>query len=63
MWGSAWSPTGQGIKERVGDVTNQLVAGENHTFVVETIDSVTIANSRYMGAMQLEIVVEGFLRG
>jgi hypothetical protein len=63
IWGSAWTPSGQGIKEKSGDITSQLTAGQAHTFIVETSDSVTYENSRYMGAMQLEIVVEGFLRG
>ena len=63
VWGSAWTPSGQGIKEKSGDITSYLTAGQAHTFIVETSDSVTYENSRYMGAMQLGIVVEGFLRG
>jgi len=63
VWKSAWTPSGQGIKEKSGDITSRLTAGQNHTFIVETSDSVTVENSRYMGAMQLEIVVKGFLRG
>ncbi len=63
VWGSAWTPSGQGIKEKSGDITSQLTAGQAHTFIVETSDSVTLGNSRYMGAMKLEIEVKGFLRG
>lgn len=63
VWGSAWTPSGQGIKEKVGDITSQLTAGQNHAFIVETSDSVTVENSRYMGTMQLEIVIRGFLKG
>lgn len=63
VWGSAWTPSGQGIKEKAGDITSHLTPGANHTFIVETSDSITYENSRYIGAMQLEIVVKGFLRG
>ncbi len=63
VWGSSWSPTGKGIKEKVGDVTAYLTPGESHNFIVETTDAATLANARYMGAMQLELVITGFLRG
>lgn len=64
VWGSSsWTPTGQGIKEIVGNVTTHLTAGTNYSFIVETTDTANPTNARYMGAMQLELVITGFLKG
>ena len=62
-WGDVWTPAGKGIKEKTGNVANYLTAGESNNFIVETTDSETYANSRYIGVMQLELVITGFLRG
>lgn len=63
VWGSStWSPTGQGIKYRQGDVKNYLDVGTN-IFLVKSTDSISQANERYGGGMQFELIVTGYLRG
>lgn len=63
VWGSStWSPTGQGIKYRQGDVKNYLDIGTN-IFLIKSTDSISQANERYGGGMQFELIVTGYLRG
>jgi hypothetical protein len=61
--GGPWSPSGEGIKIKTGDIKPYLTVGESNNFIVETSDSASSGDPRYMGAMQLEIVITGFLRG
>jgi len=63
VWGANWTPSGDKIVSKVGDVTNFITPGEQHVFAVETIDEVNLTNARYMGAMQMSISIEGYLRG
>lgn len=63
VWGSStWSPTGQGIKYRQGDVKNYLDVGTN-IFLVKSTDSISQANERYGGGIQFELIITGYLRG
>lgn len=62
-WGSSWSPQGDYIVTREADVTEFITSGQQHVFSVSSTDAITEANSRYMGAMQLQINIEGYLRG
>lgn len=63
VWGGVWSPSGDGVQEKIGDVTNILTSGKN-SFIVKTSDSVgSQANERYNGGLQFTLVVEGYLRG
>lgn len=63
VWGSStWSPTGQGIKYRQGDVKNYLDVGTN-IFLVKSTDSISQATERYGGGIQFELIITGYLRG
>lgn len=62
-WGGNWTPTGEGIKTKTADVKDYIYPGQSTVFIVDTADSVSEANSRYMGAMQMDLIITGFLRG
>ncbi|MBS4534968.1 hypothetical protein GOQ29_04970 [Clostridium sp. D2Q-14] len=63
VWEVSWTPSGDKIVNKIGDVTNHITPGQQHIFAVETTDAVNVTNARYMGAMQLNISIEGYLRG
>lgn len=64
VWGGVWSPTGKGVKTKSGDITSHIKQGDLTHIIVESTDSPSVwANTRYSGAMQLEVVITGFLRG
>lgn len=63
VWGGRWSPTGAGVKTKIGNVTNYLTPGQQTVFVVQSVDSATFSNRMRFGIMKFDLVVEGFLRG
>lgn len=63
VWGQVWSPSGNGIQEKIGNITNILTTGKN-SFTVRTSDPLNMSSTdRYNGGMQFSIVVEGYLQG
>jgi len=63
VWGGRWSPTGAGVKTKIGNVTNYLTPGQQTVFVVQSVDSPTSSNRMRFGIMKFDLVIEGFLRG
>ena len=63
VWGSRWSPTGGGVKVKIGDVKDYLTPGEQTLFVVETSDNPSSNTEADFSLMKFDLVIEGFLRG
>lgn len=63
VWEGSWSPTGDGIREKIGNVTKYIENNKFQTFGVATTDAPTQNNRRYIGGVQFILVVEGYLRG
>jgi len=63
VWGGRWSPNGQGVVTKSGNVKNYLTPGERTVFVVRSTNSPTSSNRMRFGIMKFDLVIEGFLRG
>lgn len=63
IWGDTWTPTGTNIQRKIADITNIVTPGRPQTFLVKSIDSVYEEDYRYIGGMQFELTVDGYLRG
>jgi len=61
--GGRWSPNGQGVVTKSGNVKNYLTPGERTVFVVRSTNSPTSSNRMRFGIMKFDLVIEGFLRG
>jgi len=63
VWGGRWTPNGEGVVTKLGNVKNYLTPGERTVFVVQSADSPTHSNRMRFGIMKFDLVIEGFLRG
>jgi hypothetical protein len=63
VWESKWSPTGEGMKVKSGDVSEHLTVGGRAIIVAQSDLPMTAQNYRYQSYMQAELEIEGFLRG
>jgi hypothetical protein len=63
VWGGEWTPTGNKIQIKDGNMTQILRPGQRDVYMVTSHISPTRENTRYQGLMQMELEVEGFLRG
>lgn len=63
VWGGRWTPNGEGVVTKSGNVKNYLTPGEQTVFVVQSVDLPTSSNRMRFGIMKFDLVIEGFLRG
>lgn len=63
VWGDSWSPTGTHIQRKVADITDLITPGEPQTLLVKTTDYIHEEDYRYLGGIQFELTVDGYLRG
>jgi len=62
-WDSNWSPTGNKIQVRSSDIKSHLTIGGRTILMVESNTTPSLANTRYQGYMQMELEIEGYLKG
>lgn len=62
-WNSNWSPTGNKIQVRSSDIKSHLTIGGRTILMVESNTTPSLANTRYQGYMQMELEIEGYLKG